>query len=63
VHEFKDFKMKVIGIYSKNRTEWNETDMGCVLYGITTIPLYDTLGPESISHVLNNSSITSLFCN
>ncbi len=44
--------MKVIGIYSKNRPEWNETDMGCVLYGLTTIPLYDTLGPESISHVL-----------
>lgn len=36
--------------------------MACVLYGYTTIPLYDTLGPESISYVLNNSSISTLFC-
>lgn len=55
MNEYKNFNMKVIGIYSKNRIEWNETDMGCVLYGITTIPLYDTLGPESISYVLDNS--------
>ena len=54
--------MKVIGIYSKNRPEWNITDMASVLYGFTTIPLYDTLGPESISFVLENSQITSIFC-
>ncbi|EGR28828.1 hypothetical protein IMG5_168640 [Ichthyophthirius multifiliis] len=62
IHEYKDFKMKIIGIYSKNRTEWNVTDMACVLYGYTTVPLYDTFGSESISHVLQNSSISSLFC-
>ena len=62
MHEYKDFKLNVIGIYSKNHPEWNVTDMACVLYGYTTIPLYDTLGPESISYVLNNSSISSLFC-
>jgi long-subunit acyl-CoA synthetase (AMP-forming) len=38
------YKMKFIGIYSKNRYEWFVTDWACVLFGITTVPLYDTLG-------------------
>ena len=37
-------KLKFIGIFSKNRKEWGITDIACVLYGITSIPLYDTLG-------------------
>jgi long-subunit acyl-CoA synthetase (AMP-forming) len=36
--------MKLLGIFSKNRVEWGLTDMACLLFGITTIPLYDTLG-------------------
>ncbi len=26
------------------------------------VPLYDTLGPDSISYVINHSEITSCFC-
>jgi long-subunit acyl-CoA synthetase (AMP-forming) len=37
-------KLKFIGIYSKNRYEWFLTDWACILFGITTIPLYETLG-------------------
>jgi long-chain acyl-CoA synthetase len=36
--------MKFIGIYAKNRTEWLITDLACILFGITSVPLYDTLG-------------------
>ena len=36
--------MKFVGIYSKNRLEWLLTDFACVLFGLTSIPLYDTLG-------------------
>ncbi len=31
--------------------------MAAYLYGFTMVPLYDTLGPESISHCLNNSNV------
>lgn len=41
----------LIGVYSKNRVEWNTLDMGCALYGYTLIPLYDTLGSETISYI------------
>ena len=37
-------RMKFVGIYSKNRTEWMLLDWGCMLYGLTSVPLYDTLG-------------------
>lgn len=38
------FNMKLIGIYSKNRYEWFVADWACVQFGITSVPLYDTLG-------------------
>lgn len=37
-------KLRLLAIFSKNRVEWGLTDWACLLYGITTIPLYDTLG-------------------
>jgi long-chain acyl-CoA synthetase len=36
--------MRFVGIYAKNRMEWLYTDLACTLFGITSIPLYDTLG-------------------
>lgn len=54
--------MKLIGIFSKNREEWQILDFANVLYGNTMVPIYDTLGPDTISYVLNHSKIKSLFC-
>jgi long-chain acyl-CoA synthetase len=53
--------MKVIGIHSKNRLEWMMTDWSCVLFGLTSIPLYDTLGIENISYCLNQTEMTTTF--
>lgn len=53
--------MRLIGIYSKNRYEWFITDWACVLFGITTVPLYDTLGVENLSYCLHQTEMTSLF--
>jgi long-subunit acyl-CoA synthetase (AMP-forming) len=36
--------MRFIGIYAKNRMEWLLTDLACTLFGVTSVPLYDTLG-------------------
>lgn len=36
--------LKVGGICSINREEWILTDLACNLLGITTVPLYETLG-------------------
>ncbi|EAS07571.1 AMP-binding enzyme family protein (macronuclear) [Tetrahymena thermophila SB210] len=55
-------KMELIGIYSKNRIEWGIADIANSLYGYTMVPLYDSLGPDSISYVLANSEITTCYC-
>lgn len=54
-------KMKLIGIFSKNRYEWLATDWACILFGLTTVPLYDTLGIENISYCLNQTEMTTIF--
>jgi long-chain acyl-CoA synthetase len=46
-------KLKLIGVFSKNREEWFVLDYANMLYGNTMIPLYDTLGPETVPFVLN----------
>lgn len=52
--------MRFLGIYSKNRLEWMITDIACILFGITSTPLYDTLGVDNLSYCLNQTQMTSL---
>ena len=54
--------MRMVGIYAKNRPEWTICDMGNALYGYTMIPLYDTLGPDSVSFVFGHSEIITCIC-
>lgn len=53
--------MKLIGIFSKNRLEWFETDWACALFGLTTVPLYDTLGRDSLAYCIEMTGITTMF--
>ena len=56
-------KLKLFGIFSKNRAEWTITDIAANLFGLTTIPIYDTLGDENITYVFNHTQITTVFVN
>lgn len=47
--------MQFVGIYSKNRYEWLITDWACVYFGITSVPLYDTLGVENLTYCLKQT--------
>ena len=62
-HQNEGEKLKMFGIYSKNRAEWTITDIAACLFGFTTIPLYDTLGNENITYVFKHTSITTVFVN
>jgi long-chain acyl-CoA synthetase len=46
-------KFRFLGLYSKNREEWVTTDIACMLCGVTSVPLYDTLGKESMEYILD----------
>lgn len=53
--------MRFVGIYAKNRIEWLETDFACSLFGLTSVPLYDTLGLENLTYCLKQTEMTTLF--
>ena len=51
----------MFGIFSKNRQEWTISDVAACLYGLTTIPIYDTLGDENITYVFEHTQLTTCF--
>lgn len=53
-------RMRELGIFSKNRVEWFLCEQAANAYGITLVPLYDTLGDEALRHVFKETSKTSL---
>jgi long-chain acyl-CoA synthetase len=53
---------RFICLYAKNREEWVTTDMACILSGLTSVTLYDTLGKESIDYILDQTQIKTVFC-
>ena len=46
---------RFISLYSKNREEWAMTDIACILSGMTSVTLYDTLGKDSIEYILDQT--------
>ncbi|KAK3588976.1 hypothetical protein CHS0354_043146 [Potamilus streckersoni] len=51
-----------IGIYSQNRPEYCIVEQACYMYSMTIVPLYDTLGAESCSFILNQAEINLVIC-
>lgn len=61
--EFDDPKFpkgRLIGLYSKNRMEWTITDLAGSAYGYTLVPLYDTLGPDSLKYILTQTDLKTV---
>ena len=49
-----------MGIYSKNREEWAVADLACARSDVTIIPFYDSLGPEALGLVINQTELTTM---
>lgn len=43
-----------VGIYSANRPEWIIAEQACYVYSNVIVPLYDTLGPDACSYIINH---------
>ena len=50
-----------IYLYAKNSIEWTVTDIACWNYGVTNVPLYDTLGAEAFFHIIKLTEGTAIF--
>lgn len=46
-------ELKIIGIFAKNSANWMIIDLACILSGMTSVTLYDTLGAESSGFIIN----------
>ena len=59
--QYRNYKLRFVGIHGKNTPEWVLTDITSMVFGYTTMPLYDTLGEEAIQFMLHETELTTLF--
>ena len=50
-----------VAILSENRLEWLLTDLGCQCAGAVSVPIYPTLLPEAIKHILQDCEPVAVF--
>lgn len=51
-----------VGIYALNRAEWIVCEQACNRHTLTTVPMYDTLGPDVASYIVNETEMTTVCC-
>ncbi|NWQ74434.1 ACSL1 ligase, partial [Columbina picui] len=59
---FKPSHTQYIGIFSQNRPEWVIIEQGCYAFSMVVVPLYDTLGTEAITYIVNKADLSLVFC-
>ncbi|KAM5310832.1 long-chain-fatty-acid--CoA ligase 1 isoform 1-T3 [Glossophaga mutica] len=58
---FKAAPDQFIGIFSQNRPEWVIIEQACFAYSMAIVPLYDTLGAEAITYIINKAELAVVF--
>jgi long-chain acyl-CoA synthetase len=51
-----------VGIYSHNSVGWMLCDLALHAYGMTCVPLYDTLGPDAVEYIANHAELAAICC-
>ncbi|KEG03894.1 acyl-CoA synthetase, putative [Plasmodium vinckei vinckei] len=49
--------LKIMGIWSKNRPEWYITDIACAAINFVTVPIYDTIGINSVKSIIQKTEM------
>jgi len=52
--------LRLLALYLKNRTEWVIAEQACFRQGAATVPMYDTLGPDTVEMILNETELTTV---
>lgn len=58
--EFRNYKLRFLGIYAGGSTRYLIQDLACILYNIVSVPIYDTLGEEATQFVFENTNLETL---
>jgi long-chain acyl-CoA synthetase len=51
-----------VGLYSVNQPEWCLVDAACHAYRMVSVPLYDTLGPDTVKYIANHAELAAVAC-
>eukprot|EP01125_Pyxidicula_operculata_P000757 TRINITY_DN1068_c5_g1_i1.p1 TRINITY_DN1068_c5_g1~~TRINITY_DN1068_c5_g1_i1.p1 ORF type:complete len:656 (-),score=167.42 TRINITY_DN1068_c5_g1_i1:1428-3395(-) len=51
-----------LGIFSKNRPEWLITEQACNFQSIILVPLFESLGPSAVAHIVEQSELSTVIC-
>jgi long-chain acyl-CoA synthetase len=54
--------MRPLALFSKNRREWVLSEQGLFMHGGVTVPIYDTLGEDTISYILEQTGAAAVVC-
>jgi long-chain acyl-CoA synthetase len=46
--EYKQYRLRIVGVFAKNRPEWLILDVANALFNFVMSPLYDSLGQEAV---------------
>lgn len=45
-----------------NQPEWALVDAACHAYSMVSVPLYDTLGPDTVKYIANHAELAAVAC-
>ncbi|KAG7272812.1 hypothetical protein CRUP_025792 [Coryphaenoides rupestris] len=51
-----------VGIFAQNRPEWIIGELACYTYSMVVVPLYDTLGSEALTFIIDRADISTVLC-
>ena len=57
-----DDGMLLLGLYMKNCPEWILAEHAIYCLGGTTVPFYDTLGPDTLRFILEHTGLSCVVC-
>ncbi|XP_073391372.1 long chain acyl-CoA synthetase 6, peroxisomal [Physcomitrium patens] len=55
-------KGSCVGLYMINRAEWIISELACAAYSYVSVPLYDTLGADAVTYIVNHAEVAAVFC-
>ncbi|KAJ3121814.1 Long chain acyl-CoA synthetase 7 peroxisomal [Nowakowskiella sp. JEL0407] len=51
-----------LGLYSVNRPEWTIAEIATHAFSLVSVPLYETLGPDSVEFIINHAELSVIVC-
>ena len=53
---------RFFGFFLKNCRDWCVTSLACYKTGVVVVPMYDTLGPETVEYIQGQTTTTTVLC-